>query len=67
MCASLQLDTDEITVENALTHTFDKIVRIYLDPVWHQLSQKTKQLVADIKMLRHFVEYVLSVILLMIL
>ncbi|KAK2179590.1 hypothetical protein NP493_480g01020 [Ridgeia piscesae] len=54
-----RLDTDEITVENALTHTFDKIVRIYLDPVWHQLSQKTKQLVADIKMLRHFVEYVL--------
>lgn len=52
----LQLDTEEITVENAITHSFDKIVKLHLDPVWHQLSIKTKQLIADIKSIRLLLE-----------
>ena len=55
----LQLDSDEFTLENAITRSFDKIVRLHLDPVWHQLSGKTKQLVTDIKTLRLVLEYVL--------
>ena len=52
----LQLDTDEMTVENAITRSFDKIVKLHLDPVWHQLSPKTKQLIADIKTLKLMLE-----------
>ncbi|CAH0391346.1 unnamed protein product [Bemisia tabaci] len=47
------LDTDEITVENALSKTFHKLLQMQLDPLWHQLSSTTKQLVADLKTLRH--------------
>ena len=52
----LQLDTEEMTVENAITRSFDKIVKLHLDPVWHQLSAKTKQLIADIKTLKLMLE-----------
>ncbi|XP_064626071.1 DNA repair endonuclease XPF-like [Lineus longissimus] len=55
------IDTEEITTENALTKNFEKIIRHYLDPVWHQLGARTKQLVADIKtmrlLLRHLIQY----------
>ena len=54
--SQLQLDTDEMTVENAITRSFDKIVKLHLDPVWHQLSPKTKQLIADIKTLKLMLE-----------
>ena len=46
------LDTDEITVENAISRSFEKLVSLYLDPVWHHLSYKTKQLIADLKVFR---------------
>lgn len=51
------LDTDELTVENAVSKSFHKILQRQLDPVWHQLSMKTKQLVADLKTLRHVLTY----------
>ena len=51
-----QLDTEEITLENAITKSFEKIVKLHLDPVWHQLGAKTKQLIADIKMLKLVLE-----------
>ena len=47
-----KLDTDDIKVEYAITKNFDKIVRNLVDPIWHQLSAKAKQLVADLKTLR---------------
>ena len=51
-----QIDADEFNVENAMTRGFDRIVRLHLDPVWHQLGPKTKQLVADVKTLRLMLE-----------
>lgn len=48
-----QLDTDEVTVENAVSRSFHKLLQLQLDPVWHQLSSNTKQLLADLKTLRH--------------
>ena len=33
----IQLDTDDLTVENSITKSFDKILRLQLNPVWHQL------------------------------
>ncbi|XP_015913172.1 DNA repair endonuclease XPF [Parasteatoda tepidariorum] len=46
------LDTDELTVENAIAKSFDKIIKYQLDPIWHQLNAKTKRLIADLKFLR---------------
>ncbi|XP_069693595.1 DNA repair endonuclease XPF [Periplaneta americana] len=51
------LDTDELTVENAISKSFHKILQLQLDPIWHQLSMKTKQLVADLKTLRLVLTY----------
>lgn len=46
------LDTDDLTVENAISKSFHKLLQYQLDPIWNQLSAKTRQLVADIKTLR---------------
>ena len=32
-----QLDADEMTLENGISKSFDKVIRFHLDPVWHQL------------------------------
>ena len=48
---------DELSVENAVAKTFHKLLQRELDPVWHQLSWKTKQLVADLKTLRTLLMY----------
>ena len=34
---SMQLDTDEVTVENSMSKSFDQIIKLQLDPVWNQL------------------------------
>ncbi|XP_028403688.1 DNA repair endonuclease XPF-like isoform X1 [Dendronephthya gigantea] len=51
------LDPEELTVENSINKSFDKLLRLQLDPVWHQLNSKTKQLVADLKVLRTLLFY----------
>ncbi|XP_043278151.1 DNA repair endonuclease XPF [Venturia canescens] len=43
------LDLDELNVENAISKKFHKQLQTQLDPIWHQLSGATKQLVADLK------------------
>ncbi|XP_065833923.1 DNA repair endonuclease XPF-like isoform X2 [Oscarella lobularis] len=46
------LDGDQLTIENGIGKAFDRIIRLQLDPIWHQLSFKSRQLVADLKTLR---------------
>ncbi|KAF6017698.1 ERCC4 [Bugula neritina] len=46
------LDLESVTYENLISTAFDATVRIQLDPMWHQLTSKTKQLIADLKTLR---------------
>jgi DNA excision repair protein ERCC-4 len=46
------LDIDELSVEGAIAKPLHKILQHQLDPLWHQLSAKTRQLVADLKTLR---------------
>ncbi len=43
---------EKLSVENALSKSFHKTLQQELDPVWHQLSWRTKQLVSDMKTLR---------------
>ncbi|OQV12940.1 DNA repair endonuclease XPF [Hypsibius exemplaris] len=54
------VNTDDITVESAISRAFEKLVALYLDPVWHQLSAKTKQLIADLKVFRTLLLYLTS-------
>lgn len=46
------LELDDVTVENVIAKKFHKVLQHQLDPIWHQLSFKTKQLVADLKTIR---------------
>ncbi|KAK0178142.1 hypothetical protein PV328_002119 [Microctonus aethiopoides] len=48
------LEINELTVENVISRKFHKQFQSELDPIWHQLSASTKQLVADLKLLGHF-------------
>ena len=48
----LQLDLEDFNVENAYFRSFDIVVRRQLDPVWHKVGPKTKQLVSDLGTLR---------------
>ncbi|GAQ83327.1 Structure-specific endonuclease ERCC1-XPF [Klebsormidium nitens] len=54
-----KLDVEDLTVENGLFKSFDEIVRRQLDPIWHTIGRKTKQLVADLKTLRKLAEFLL--------
>lgn len=52
-----KVDVDDLTVENGLFKSFDEIVRRQLDPIWHTLGKKTKQLVSDLKTMRKLLDY----------
>ncbi len=59
-----KVDVDDLTVENGLFKSFDEIVRRQLDPIWHTLGKKTKQLVSDLKTLRKLLDYLVRYLLL---
>ncbi|XP_058084738.1 DNA repair endonuclease UVH1 [Magnolia sinica] len=52
-----KVDVEDLTVENGLFKSFDEIVRRQLDPIWHTIGRKTKQLVADLRTLRKLLDY----------
>jgi DNA excision repair protein ERCC-4 len=52
----MKLDLDDLTVENSYFRAFDSMVRRQLDPVWHKVGPKTKQLVGDLTTLRNLLE-----------
>ncbi|XP_053327531.1 DNA repair endonuclease XPF [Spea bombifrons] len=51
------LEVEDLSLENAIGKAFDKTIRHYLDPLWHQLGAKTKSLVQDLKILRTLLQY----------
>jgi len=53
---SKELDMENWDVESALHKSFDVIVRRQLDPVWHRVSAKTRQVVGDLKELREMLK-----------
>ncbi|KAL1679123.1 hypothetical protein EV122DRAFT_263999 [Schizophyllum commune] len=58
--SNTSLDLDDLTVENAYFRSFDHIVRRQLDPVWHKVGPRTKQLVGDLATLRKLLGYLLT-------
>lgn len=47
------LELQEVTVENCLIKKFHKILQTQMNDIWHQLSNKSTQLIAELKALRH--------------
>ncbi|PFH49381.1 hypothetical protein AMATHDRAFT_147779 [Amanita thiersii Skay4041] len=58
--SNTNLDLDDLNVENAYFSSFDLVVRRQLDPVWHKVGPKTKQLVKDLATLRQLLHYLLT-------
>ncbi|KAJ3100885.1 hypothetical protein HDU97_001875 [Phlyctochytrium planicorne] len=52
------IDPDELTVENALFKSFDVVIRSQLDPFWHKIGTRTKQIISDLATLRRLLSYV---------
>lgn len=55
---SQHLELDDWTVDSALHKNFDVIIRRQLDPVWHRVSYKTRQIVSDLTQFRDLLQYV---------
>jgi len=54
--ANSSLDLDDLNIDNAYFRSFDMIVRRMLDPVWHKVGPRTKQLVSDLATLRRLLK-----------
>ncbi|CAL1710551.1 unnamed protein product [Somion occarium] len=58
--SNTNMDLDDLNVDNAYFRSFDVLVRRQLDPVWHKVGPKTKQLVSDLATLRRLLIYLLT-------
>ncbi|KAM4064886.1 ERCC4 domain-containing protein [Hirsutella rhossiliensis] len=54
------LEMDDWNLDSALLKNFDVIVRRQLDPNWHRVSWKTRQIVNDLSVLRGLLNNVLT-------
>ncbi|KAK0387945.1 hypothetical protein NLU13_4189 [Sarocladium strictum] len=54
------LEMDDWNLDSALLKNFDVIVRRQLDPNWHRVSWKTRQIVSDLTVLRAMLAFVLN-------
>lgn len=54
------LDMGDWNLDSALLKNFDVLVRRQLDPNWHRVSWKTKQIVGDLTVLRGMLQSVLA-------
>lgn len=51
------LETSQWTLDNGLFHHFDSSIRSQLDPDWHRIAYRTKQIVSDLSVLRRLLDY----------
>ena len=58
--ANTGLEMEDWTLDSALHQNFDAIVRRQLDPVWHRVSWRTKQIANDLSTLRTILHSLLS-------
>ncbi|KAK3393063.1 hypothetical protein B0H63DRAFT_457273 [Podospora didyma] len=54
------LEMDDWNLDSALLKNFDVMVRRQLDPNWHRVSWKTKQIVGDLTVLRGMLQSIVS-------
>lgn len=58
--SNMGLEMDDWNLDSALLKNFDVIVRRQLDPNWHRVSWKTKQIVNDLTVLRGMLQSILA-------
>lgn len=58
--ANLGLDIEDWSVDSALHRSFDILIRRQLDPVWHRVSPRTRQIASDLTTLRTILLNLLS-------
>ncbi|KKK22429.1 DNA repair protein [Aspergillus rambellii] len=56
--ANTGLDMTDWTLDSALHRSFDIAIRRQLDPMWHRVSFRTRQIVSDLSDLRAILQYV---------
>ncbi len=56
--AGTGLELDDWTLNSALHRSFDMIIRRQLDPTWHRVSYRTRQIVSDLTVLRSILQWV---------
>ncbi|KAF4630936.1 hypothetical protein G7Y89_g7206 [Cudoniella acicularis] len=54
------MEMEDWNVDSALHKQFDMVIRRQLDPVWHRVSWKTKQIVNDLTVLRGMLHTLLT-------
>lgn len=54
------LDMDDISVESIYSQHFHRSLQCKLDPMWHQLSKASKQIITDLRTLRHLLVLLLD-------
>ena len=55
--AGTGIELDDWTIDSSLHKSFDVIIRRQLDPVWHRVSYRTRQIVNDLTVLRSILQY----------
>ncbi|CAM9482773.1 unnamed protein product [Chrysoparadoxa australica] len=58
--AERSLEGTELTVENSIFKSFDASIKRQLAHIWHRVSWRTRQLVADLRTLRELLEYMVD-------
>lgn len=56
------LELDDWNLDSALHKSFDVIIKRQLDPIWHRVSFRTKQIVNDLSVLRSILQSVVYLI-----
>ena len=56
--AGTGIELDDWTLDSALHKSFDVIIRRQLDPIWHRVSYRTRQIVNDLTVLRSVLQCV---------
>ncbi|MCJ1314926.1 hypothetical protein MMC15_000240 [Xylographa vitiligo] len=58
--AGTGLELDDWTLDSALHRSFDVIIRRQLDPIWHRVSYRTRQIVNDLTVLQSILHALLT-------
>ena len=51
------IENDLLTTDQVILSSFERLIRLQLQPIWNQVSIRTKQLLNDIKTLKLFLMY----------
>lgn len=58
--ANSGLDIEDWNVDSALQKNFDTAIQRQLDPIWHRVSYKTRQIASDLTVLKTILQFVFS-------